>query len=432
LPREVAEIGDGYRIVLPGIGGTGVVTINALLATAGWIDGLNVATLDQTGSAQKGGAVVSHLLLSRRPIDAPARINAGNADLILGFDLLGVANPEHLKFASPERTTAVLNTNLTPTIDEIRGRAPLAGSSSMLEQINAVTRRGRNVIVDGNRLAEGLFGSHLAVNLFLLGVAFQGGLIPVSLNAIEEAIRLNQVDIAKNLLVFEWGRKYYHDAKWVEQFLSGSRENKAPTAFDRVAELTAYQDAAYAAAYTSFVTAVSQRVPALQETVARYLYKLMAYKDEYEVARLLTKPEFEREVSEGWEHVESVSYNLHPPLLRSMGVKRKLKLGPWFRVPLKMLSKMKTLRGTPLDIFGLSAHRRQERALIDWYRGLIEQVMERATEENMPLALEIAALPDQIRGYELIKENNITRVQKRAGEMLAGLTKVSAAAALRT
>ncbi|MGH9559494.1 MAG: indolepyruvate ferredoxin oxidoreductase family protein, partial [Bryobacteraceae bacterium] len=148
LPREVAEIGAGYRIVSPGIGGTGVVTINALLATAAWIDGLYVATLDQTGSAQKGGAVISHLLVSREPMEAPNRTNIGNADLILGFDLLGVASAENLKFASPERTTAVLNTNLTPTIDTIRGRIPVIGPETMLERVNAATRRGRNIVID--------------------------------------------------------------------------------------------------------------------------------------------------------------------------------------------------------------------------------------------------------------------------------------------
>src|SRR5262249_17590274 len=149
-------------------------------------------------------------------------INIGNADVILGFDVLGVANPENLKFASAERTTAVLNTNLTPTIDVIRSRAPLMGPEKMLEQINSVTRRGRYMAGDGNRLAEGLFGSHLAVNLFLVGVAYQGGLIPLSLQAIEQAIRLNEVDVEKNLQVFEWGRKYYHDAKSVEAVLTSA------------------------------------------------------------------------------------------------------------------------------------------------------------------------------------------------------------------
>ena len=415
-PREVASImnssGDGYRIVCPGIGGTGVVTINALLATAGWIDGLYVTTLDQTGTAQKGGAVVSHILLSRRPIEAPARTNTGNADVILGFDLIGVANADLLKTASPEKTTAVLNTNVTPTIDTIRSRTPIAGPERMLEAVQIVTRRGRNIVVDGTRLAEGLFGSHMAVNLFLLGVAWQGGLIPLTLNAIEQAIRLNGVDIDRNLQVFTWGRKYYHDAASVEQLLSPKQERVVE--FDRVAELTAYQNAAYAAQYTGFVAEVARRAPALADTVARNLYKLMAYKDEYEVARLLTKPSFENQIRETWTQVESISYNLHPPLLRRF-FKKKIAFGPWFRRPLKMLAAMKGLRGGPLDIFGRAKHRRMERELIGWYRDLISQVL----EHNHPRALEIAALPEQIRGYEQIKEASIAQAKKRAADLLA-------------
>jgi indolepyruvate ferredoxin oxidoreductase len=426
-PREVAAIGNGYRIISPGIGGTGVVTINALLATAAWIDGLYVATLDQTGTAQKGGAVIGHLLLSRMPIEAPNRINIGNADVILGFDLLGVANPDNLKFASPDRTTAVLNTNLTPTIDVIRSRAPIMGPERMLEQISAATRRGRNISVDANRLAEGLFGSHLAVNLFMVGVAYQGGLIPLSLQAIEKAIRLNEVDVEKNLQVFEWGRKYYHDAKSVEAILGDRSKTETPD-FDRVAELTAYQDAAYARQYSDFVAEVARKAPALEETVARYLYKLMAYKDEYEVARLLTKPEFRKRIDDTFTEVESVSYNLHPPLLRQFGIKKKLKLGPWFAGPLRILASMKFLRGGAFDLFSYSPHRKAERELITWYRDLISRVVDSLTDENLPKALEIAALPDQIRGYERIKEDNIARVKKLAAEKLAEMNAPALAA----
>ncbi len=421
-PREIAPVNGGYRIVMPGIGGTGVVTINALLATAAWIDGLYVSTLDQTGSAQKGGAVVSHLLLSRKPIDAPNRTNIGNADVIIGFDMLGVANPENMKFASADRTTAVLNTNLTPTIDVIRGRASLGGNSAMLEKINAVTRRGRNIFVDANRLAEGLFGSHLAVNLFMLGLAWQGGLIPLSLSAIEQAIRLNGVDIDRNLQTFEWGRKYYHDAKSVEDLISPKTETSAAE-FDRAAELTAYQNAAWAKQYSDFVADVARRAPALEEPVARYLYKLMAYKDEYEVARLLTKPEFTQRVHDTFDQVESISYNLHPPMLRRFGIKKKLKLGSWMRGPLKMLASMRGIRGSALDIFNYSAHRRLERSLVDWYRNLINQTIDRLTDENLAQALEIAALPDQIRGYEQIKEANIERVKKLAEDKLGAMSK---------
>ena len=416
-PRDQVRAGDGYRIIAPGVGGTGVVTINALLATAAWIDGLSVATLDQTGTAQKGGAVVSHLLVSDTPINVPAKVNALNADLILGFDLMGVAS-ESLKTASHDKTIAVINTDVTPTIDTIRSRTPLAGPGRMLDTVNTATNRGRNLLVDANRLAEGLFGTHMLANIFLTGLAWQGGLIPISLEAIDQAIEWNGVDIEKNRGAFLWGRKYYENAAWVEAHLKPADEK--PAEFDRGAELREYQNEAYAREYREFIEQVQP--DALRDVVARYLYKLMAYKDEYEVARLLTKPTFEAQTRDMWEAVESVSYNLHPPLLRRFGVNKKLRLGAWFRYPLLMLKSMKGLRGTRLDVFGASAHRRQERALIGWYRSLIGEVMARATPDNLAQALEIAALPDQIRGYEKIKEESIARVKKEAAEKLEALT----------
>jgi indolepyruvate ferredoxin oxidoreductase len=403
-PREIAPLGDnGYRIVFPGIGGTGVVTINALLATAAWIDGLHVATLDQTGSAQKGGAVLSHLLISKQAVEAPVRTNIGNADLVLGFDVIGVANPEHLKYFSPERTTAVINTNLTPTIDVIRGRNILAGPEKMIEQINAVTRRGRNVIVDGNRIAESLFGSHLAVNLFMVGLAYQGGLIPLSLAAIEQAIRWNGVDVEKNLQVFEWGRKYYHDAASVEQFLKPKQ--KAETrAFDRAGGIARVSERRVCARVhrvrregrrEGACTGGNGRALLVQTDGVQGRVRSRAITDQ---ARLRAADRRD------WQQVESVSFNLHPPLLRRFGVKKKMKLGSWFRGPLKILAAMKSLRGTALDLFSWSAHRRMERDLIGWYRGLIEQVLERVTDENLPKALEIAALPIRFADTSILRK----------------------------
>ena len=189
----------------------------------------------------------------------------------------------------------------------------------------------------------------------------------------------------------------------------------------RVAELERYQDRRYAEEYREFVERVAAREPALAETVARYLYKLMAYKDEYEVARLLTQPEFEDQVRNMWEAAESIGYNLHPPLLRALGLKKKLQLGPWFRVPLRWLARLKMLRGTPFDPFGYAELRREERALIAWYRDLVEAVLAHVTPDNLPLAVEIAALPDQIRGYENIKMEKIREVRRLAEEKLAGV-----------
>lgn len=422
-PREKVAAADGYSILAPGIGGTGVVTINALLATAGWLDNLSVITLDQTGLAQKGGAVVSSIILSERPIEASAKIGYGNADLILGFDLLGAGHADNLSRAHPSRTVAVINTAEIPTGDVVRGRVVLYGPARIIDLIDACTHKGRNIYVDATRIAEGLFASHLAVNIFLLGAAYQGGLIPISASSIEQAIRLNRVEAERNVQAFLWGRKYYVDARAVEDILEPPKPASKPIGLveRRVAELERYQDRRYAEEYRAFVERVAAREPALAETVARSLYKLMAYKDEYEVARLLTQSEFEDQVRNMWEAAESVSYNLHPPLLRALGRKTKLQLGPWFRVPLRWLARLKMLRGTPFDPFGYAGLRREERALIAWYRDLVDAVLPHVTPDNLPLAVEIAALPDHIRGYENIKMEKIREVRRLADEKLAGV-----------
>jgi indolepyruvate ferredoxin oxidoreductase len=420
-PRHKAAAGNGYSILAPGIGGTGVVTINALLATAAWLDGLCMITLDQTGLAQKGGAVVSSIILSDGPIEAAAKIGYGNADLLLGFDALGAASAESLNRAHPSRTVAVINTAETPTGDVIRGRTLLAGPARIIDLIDACTRKGHNIYVDATRIAEGLFSSHLAINIFLLGVAYQGGLIPLSAPSIEEAIRLNAVEAERNVQAFLWGRHYYQNARQVEELLEPGRPKSEPlgTLERRTAELERYQNRGYADAYRAFVERAAEREPALADPVARHLYKLMAYKDEYEVARLLTQPDFERSVGDMWEAAESISYNLHPPLLRSFGLKKKLKMGPWFRRPLRWLAALKGLRGTPFDIFGHAGIRRQERELITWYRNLVEEVLEHVTPGTLDLAIEIANMPDQIRGYESIKLASIRAVKDVAAEKLA-------------
>jgi len=421
-PRERATSGERYSILMPGIGGTGVVTVNALLATAAWIDGLSVITLDQTGLAQKGGAVVSSVILSERPIEASAKIGYGNADLLLGFDLLGAGSADNLKRAHPSRTVAVVNTAEVPTGDAIRGGARLAGPGAVVDLINTYTRRDRNLFLDASRLAEGLFASHMAVNIFLLGAAWQGGLVPISETAIEEAIRLNKVDAERNIQAFLWGRKYYHDAQAVEALIAppATPADHRTLVERRTADLARYQNAAYAERYAIFVREVESRQPALAEAVARNLYKLMAYKDEYEVARLLTNPEREAQIRGMWEDVESIGYNLFPPLLRAMGMKKKLKLGGWFRGPLRALASLKGLRGTPFDIFGYAAVRGEERALIGWYEQLVRDCLDRATPDNLALAQEIVALPSQIRGYENIKLVNIQKVKAQAtGKMSA-------------
>jgi indolepyruvate ferredoxin oxidoreductase len=424
-PAERVRAGEGYAILAPGIGGTGVVTINALLATAAWIEGLAAITLDQTGLAQKGGAVVSSIIISERPIEAAAKIGHGNADLLLGFDLLGAAGGENLKRALPGRTVAVVNTAEIPTSDMVRGAAGSKGGGWQATKsdglphilIDQYTTRGRNIFVDATRIAEGLFASHMAVNVFLLGVAYQAGLIPLGAASIEEAIRLNRVEAERNARAFLWGRKYYQDARAVEALVASPGESEA--APDLALELERYQDRSYAEAYREFLREVESRRPELTQTVARYLYKLMAYKDEYEVARLLARPEFEARVRRMWEQVEAIGYQLHPPLLRALGLKKKLRLGPWFRGPLRVLAKMKFLRGTAFDPFGYAGVRQEERALIGWYRDLVRECL---GSDNLALAQEIAALPDQIRGYENIKLESIRKVKALAAEKRKAMT----------
>ena len=426
-PARKVRAGDGYAILAPGIGGTGVVTINALLATAAWIEGLSSITLDQTGLAQKNGAVVSSIVISERPIEAAAKIGYGNADLILGFDLLGAAANDTLKRAHPDRTTAVVNTAEIPTGDIVRGNTRASGPAGPVDLINAYTKRGHNIFVDATRLAEGLFANHMAVNIFLLGVAYQAGLLPLEAASIEEAVRLNQVGAARNLQAFLWGRKYYVDSRAVEALVDSPRAAEAQPDFAR--ELELYQNRAYARAYAEFLREVEARRPEIRETVARNLYKLMAYKDEYEVARLLTRPGFDAQVRGMWDQVESIGYNLHPPLLRALGMKKKLQLGAWFGGPLKLLAMLKFLRGTPFDAFGYAEVRRQERALPDWYRGLVRECLE---TENLALADEMAALPDQIRGYENIKLESIRKVKALAQEKRRELRAPAAAEARRS
>ena len=420
-PREKVAAGGVYSILAPGIGGTGVVTINALLATAAWLDGTSAITLDQTGLAQKGGAVVSSIILSDRPVEASAKIGYGNADLLLGFDLLGAASADNLSRAHPSRTVSVINTAEIPTGDVVRGRTVLYGPSRVIDIIDACTRKGRNIYVDATRIAETLFASHLAVNVFLLGVAYQAGLIPVSAKSLEEAIRLNGGEVERNLEALLWGRKYYEDAQAVEALVAPSQAASQPLDLieRRATELERYQNRKYAEEYRAFVNHVAASEPALAEPVARYLFKLMAYKDEYEVARLLTQPEFERQMREMWQSVESISYNLHPPMLRSMGLKKKLKIGPWFRPALCVLAKMKGLRSTPFDIFGYATVRREERELIAWYRGLIKEILAHIAPENLTLAIDLASLPDHVRGYEQIKLSSILEVNRLAEEKLS-------------
>jgi indolepyruvate ferredoxin oxidoreductase len=439
-PTEKIALEGKYHILMPGVGGTGVVTVNALLATAAMLDGHYVSTLDQTGMAKKGGAVVSHLTISPRPIVASHRVNHGRADLLLGFDLVGAAGKANLNRADPERTVAVVNSHNIPTGDSIRkGLTVLSTDGHFLHLIRKFTRADRNVMVDASGLAESLFGGHLQTNIFLLGVAYQAGLLPITAASIEETIRLNGVAIERNLQAFRWGRKYQQDPGGVLALAGIKPETREKASLpdlieSRVQELTTYQSRAYAETYRQFVEEVQRAEQharpgstELTEAVARHLYKLMAYKDEYEVARLLTDPAFDQRVRETFEAPGKAIFHLHPPLLRSMGLKQKLSLGPWFRPVLRLLASMKSLRGTPLDLFGWAGLRREERTLIAWYQDTLRLLLPGLNAANLGLAAEIARLPDQIRGYEHINLRSIESERQQVEEKLADLVRESAA-----
>ncbi len=423
-PAAKVDAAQGYEILIPGIGGTGVVTLNALLSTAALLDGLGVTTLDQTGLSQKGGAVVSGILLGPRPVELANKSSYGSVHLLLGCDVLTAGSADNLKRCDPARTIAVVNSAEIPTGDSVR-RGMVHFGAPLVDAINRATRARANLFVDASRVAEILFASHLAANIVLLGVAYQAGYIPLSAESIERAIEWNGVEADQNRAAFRWGRKYYLDPEAVEP----RRQREALTLDElveqRADDLAAYQDERYAARYRQGVGRVGRRErevkpgsTELAEAAARGLYKLMAYKDEYEVARLLTKPSFDRSAAGMFEAPERLVYHLHPPLLRALGLKQKLSLGPWFRPVLRVLAGLRRLRGTPLDLFGLAALRRKERDLIAWYEQILETLLAGLDAENHELAVRLARSPDGIRGYEHVKLRSVDVVQRQVADLL--------------
>ncbi|GII81056.1 indolepyruvate ferredoxin oxidoreductase [Sphaerisporangium rufum] len=431
LPAPPARPGGAEaRIRLTGIGGTGVVTVSQVLATAGLLAGFSTRSLDQTGLAQKGGAVVSDVLLGRTR-GTTNKIAAGECDLYLGCDLLVAAQPANLEVAAADRTVSVLSTSQVPTGAMVSDPSvAFPDAAALADQVAA--RSGTTHRFDARALALDLFGDDQYANVLLLGAGFQTGALPVPAAAIERAIELNGVAVETNIQAFRRGRQYVADPETVLA-LAGRRSKvaaKAPEGLDELVdhfagELAAYQDAGYAQAYRRRVLAVRdserQVTPdgeALTDAVARQLFKLMAYKDEYEVARLSLRPELDAELAAIFGAGARVHYRLHPPILRAMGVQRKIALGRWFRPGFRALYAARRLRGTPLDPFGRARVRRVERALIDEYVEVVARLTHDLTVENLALAVEVAELPDMVRGYEDVKLGNVDRYRSRMAELL--------------
>jgi indolepyruvate ferredoxin oxidoreductase len=440
--------GETCNISMMGIGGTGVVTVSQVLGTAALLDGLHVDGLDQTGLSQKGGAVVSHLKISAAPLLGSNRIATGEADCFLAFDLLTATAPANLARAQAERTVAVASLSQVPTGAMVANPgAHFPALDGLRASINSRTRADQNLFLDAVALAESAFGDHLAANMIVVGAAYQRGLLPISAAAIERAITLNGVAVGMNTHAFRLGRRAVANPAWLaEQAPPDPARRPAPLVRDpqaralidsiqpegelrrllevRVPELIDYQDASYAARYVEFVRQVRDAeraaVPGqsrLSEAVARYLFKLMAYKDEYEVARLAISPEVAREMAEQFGVGARVAYQLHPPFLRAIGYQHKIALGRWFDYGFELLRGMRRLRGTPLDLFGYAHVRRVERALIEEYRSQIAGELAGLSPSSYGRVAALAELPDMIRGYEEVKLGNVERYRAEAARL---------------
>lgn len=459
---------EEFSIRFTGIGGTGIVTVSAIVAQAGIIAGRHVRTLDQLGLAQKGGAVVSDIKIASTSIDAANKVSAGDCDLLLVCDLLVGASETNLAVTSPERTIAVVNAAHTPTGAMVTHTDVLfPPDDATVGRINDATRAEHNTVVDARLATLGLFGDDQYANVFLVGVAYQAGALPLPASAIEEAIALNGVKVEANVQAFRRGRQIVADRQAVNDAvdalgLDHLRESATVAPSDaglaaartlggpdgelrrlvtlRAGELVAYQDSDYAERFVSFVERVREResrvVPgssALAEEVARGLYKLMAYKDEYEVARLSLDPKLRADIKATFGDDASFAFKLHPPMLRALGMDSKISLPQGLgERAFKALYKMRRLRGTRLDPFGRAEVRRVERELIDEYEREIDSVVDALTPSNLPVAVEIAALPDMVRGYEDIKLSNVAKYRAQLATLKANFGRTGTARASET
>ena len=437
-PR-LPELDRPYGIMVTGVGGTGVVTIGAILGMAAHLEGKGAAVLDMAGLAQKGGSVYSHIRIARTPGEIHAvRIAAGEARLVLGCDMIVAASDEAIAKMQSGSTRAVINADVATTGEFTKDPDLQVPSGEMAEAIRAACGAGAADFIDATDLATGLMGDSIATNLFMVGYAWQKGLIPIGEAAILQAIDLNGAAVESNKRAFDWGRRAAVDLAAVERAATPPESRPASQRLSQSLEemvkrrrdfLAAYQNEAYAQRYADFAQRVREaeaaRVPGstqLASMVARYLFKLMAYKDEYEVARLYADGEFMKRVEAQFEGDYRLNLHLAPPLWAKAdpvtGEPRKRVFGPWMIGAMRVLAKLKGLRGTPLDLFGYSAERRTERALIGDYRRVIEELLDGLAPARIGLAAEIASIPEFIRGYGPVKDRHLRDAKAREADLL--------------
>jgi len=439
LPEPVrASTAEPYGIVVTGIGGTGVITIGALLGMAAHLEGKGCSVLDMTGLAQKNGAVVSHVRIADKPDDLHAtRIAAGDAKLVLACDILTGVGYEQLAKMQKGVTKALVNTSLVMPAGFTRDPDLQFPLGSMEREIEDAVAPGDAEFLDATKLATGLMGDSIATNLFMVGFAYQRGLLPVGEAAIVRAIELNEAAVESNKQSFRWGRLAALEPERVSQLAiprAVPETQRLSESLDeliarRTKFLTDYQDAAYAKRYTDLVATVrlaeSTKTPgesALAEAVARYYFKLLAYKDEYEVARLYTQTDFTERVAAQFEGDYTLKFSLAPPIFAKpdpvTGEARKRAFGPWMMGAFRMLAKMKGLRGTALDPFGKTAERKRERALIAEYEALVAELLAKLAPQNHTLAVALARIPEEIRGYGHVKDRHLAPAKKKEAELL--------------
>ena len=440
LPDPVLpQLAEPWNILVTGIGGTGIVTIGALLGMAAHLDGLHVTSLDMMGMAQKGGSVFSHIRLAADAAQLHGlRVSRGDADLLLACDMVVGASKDALATLREGVTRAVLNTHETPTGDFVMDtNTSLPGARLRRSVADAVGESAIDAL-DATALATALMGDSIATNPFMLGYAWQKGLVPLTLDSLLRAIELNGTAVEANKTAFHWGRAAAVDVARVAEAAGVTVERAVPKTLEerialRVEALTAYQSRRYAKRYQALVDRVRAKEEvlfsggsALTEAVAKGFYKLMAYKDEYEVARLHADPAFKAQLEAQFEGVQRIEFHLAPPMFakrdKTTGHLIKQSFGPWMLKAFGVLAKFKALRGTALDPFGRTEERKAERALIGEYEATITQVLQDLTAQNLSTAVALAALPEKIKGFGHVKERTMRESAAERGRLLARLT----------
>ncbi|MBG56328.1 MAG: indolepyruvate ferredoxin oxidoreductase [Deltaproteobacteria bacterium] len=452
LPEpKLPKIKGTYNVVLSGVGGTGIVTIGALLGMAAHIEKKGAGILDMTGIAQKGGAVLSHLRIGevQEDIHSP-RIASQGANLIIGSDLVVTGSEKTLSLIKPGHTKLIINSYELIT-GEFTQKADMLFPSLKIKQMIMETAGNENAeFLDASRFATALIGDTIATNIFLIGYAYQRGLIPLEYTSIEQAIHINGISVDSNIKAFTWGRRTAHNDKRVRELTASqtdvSLNEETLDTLDKKIQYRAdvlkdYQSKAYAKRYLQMVerarTVENVRKPgqsSLTEAVARYYFKLLAYKDEYEVARLYTNGDFLKKINDRFEGKFHLKLHLAPPMFAKRnphtGEPVKSSFGSWMFISMKILAKFKFLRGTVFDLFGKTKERQMERQLIHDYEKTIEEVLRGLSENNHSIATEIAKLPEYIRGFDLVKFRHMEKTKVRERELMGKFRKISGLSSL--